>query len=575
MIAVQERKTASAQNPAAVDGGVKTFRLEVGEGADFVLVLRDALKICRAEGVERLVLPEGTHHLYPQFAGEKYLFISNNDEGLKRIAFDLEGFENLEIDGRGSLLIFHGFILPFVISRSANITVRNLRIDWDRTFHTEAIVVADGGSYLDLRIGEESPYRVEHGKLLLTGDDGYVYKITNALEFDVARRETAFKVYDNYDIGRHHRAEEVSPGVVRFFAEFKEPRPQVGNVFALIDEDRRCPGITISRSANILIEGVTIHHAGGMGFIGQLSSDVTLRHCAVKPPPNSRRMISTRADATHFVCCRGHILLEDCEFSHQLDDPGNFHNVYTPIVQRLSERSVIVRLKHFQQRGLEPYVPGHLVEFVKSASLEQDSGYELARVEVLNRDHTLLEFAESLPAHIGKDWAAGSLHWVADVTVRRTKVHSNRARGYLVTSGGKALFEENYFHSPGAAILIEGDADYWYEAGAVSDLVVRNNVFDNCNYGVWGRATIDINPQIKPEHRQAQRFHHNIRIEGNEFRTFHPEILKAHCVNGLAFRGNSIRFTNDYPCAEKLEPHLDWAHCSRVDISNNVVENEK
>jgi hypothetical protein len=45
----------------------------------------------------------------------------------------------------------------------------------------------------------------------------------------------------------------------------------------------------------------------------------------------------------------------------------------------------------------------------------------------------------------------------------------------------------------------------------VEDLEIRNNFFDNCNYGVWGKALIDITPQIKPEHRGVP-FHKNIRI---------------------------------------------------------------
>jgi len=556
---------------ADVNGASSTHWLKIGEGVDAVTAIREALEKCRAEGIERLVLPPGVHHLHRAFAREEYLFISNNDEGLKRIAFFLDGFENFEIDGQGCLLMCHGFILPFVVSRSSRITLRNFRIDWHRTFHSEGVITGVGENYVDLKIAEQFPYEIEHGRLVFTGEGSDTYKINNALEFDSKRRETAFQVYDNYEIGKRHRAEELAPGHVRFHAEFLKPEPQVGNVLALIDEDRHCPAITISRSANVLLEKVSLHHAGGMGVIAQLSSDVTLRHVTVAPAPGSERMISLRADATHFVCCRGDILFEDCEFSHQLDDPGNFHNVYTPIVHRVSQRGLIVCLKHFQQLGLEPYEAGHLVEFVQRASLLQDSGYELAAVKVLNKDHTLLEFAEILPEHVGPGWAVGSLHWVADVTVRRTKVHSNRARGYLVTSGGKAIFEDNYFHSPGAAILIEGDADHWYEAGAVSDLIVRNNIFENCNYGVWGRAIIDINPKIQPEHRAEQRYHHNIRIEGNEFRTFHPEILNAHCVNGLTVRGNTIRFTDDYPHNGEREPRIVWEHCSRVEVSKNEV----
>lgn len=538
--------------------------------ADATLWIQHLLSLIRNGGYRRLVLPNGTYHFHPAFAMEEYLFISNNDEGLKRIAFFLEDWNDIEIDGQNSLLIFHGLMLPFVFRRCCNVTLRNLRIDWERSFHSEARVVEVGDGHVDLEIDPVLyPYKIERGTLQFTGEHGMLLDVDNILEFDAARRETAFQVRDNYDMATRHTAEELAPGRIRFRAEFSEPRPKVGNILALIDERRLCPGITITRSRDVLCENVTLHHAGGMGFIAQLSHNVTLRHCRVSPSPEKGRMISLRADATHFVCCSGHLLLEHCELSHQLDDPGNFHNVYAPIVQRLSPHSVIVRMQHYQQWGLELFEAGHRVEFVEAASLARQTGNEITSVKRLNREHTLLEFRQ--PVVYGPGWAVGSLHWVAHVTVRHTSVHSNRARGFLVTTNGKAVFEDNYFHSPGAAILIEGDAKYWYEAGAVEDVLIRRNTFENCNYGVWGRATIDINPAIEPEHRAMQRFHRNIRIEENEFITFHSNLLRAHCVDGLSLSNNHIRWTTDYPATERSERLFVCEDCSDVRMVHNTV----
>ena len=66
------------------------------------------------------------------------------------------------------------------------------------------------------------------------------------------------------------------------------------------------------------------------------------------------------------------------------------------------------------------------------------------------------------------------------------------------------MVEDNHFHNPGAAILIAGDANYWFEAGAVRDVTIRNNHFDNCNYGVWGQACIEISPEIEPANRAGR-----------------------------------------------------------------------
>lgn len=66
--------------------------------------------------------PAGQLRMRPDRAVEKYQFISNNDESLKRIAFDLVGMRDFEIDGNGTELLFTASS-----RRSASKTVRTLR----------------------------------------------------------------------------------------------------------------------------------------------------------------------------------------------------------------------------------------------------------------------------------------------------------------------------------------------------------------------------------------------------------------------------------------------------------------
>ncbi len=68
-------------------------------------------------------------------------------------------------------------------------------------------------------------------------------------------------------------------------------------------------------------ENVIVHHAGGMGFLFENCSNVDLYKCVVEPSGN--RMVSTTADATHFVGCRGKVSLRNCVFHNQLDDAMN------------------------------------------------------------------------------------------------------------------------------------------------------------------------------------------------------------------------------------------------------------
>jgi len=90
--------------------------------------IRAALSHCARIRAARLILPGGELRIRPDLAVEKYQFISNNDEGLKRIAFDLVGLQDFTIEGADTKLLFTGFVSPFNLERCRNITIRNLSI---------------------------------------------------------------------------------------------------------------------------------------------------------------------------------------------------------------------------------------------------------------------------------------------------------------------------------------------------------------------------------------------------------------------------------------------------------------
>lgn len=71
---------------------------------DAMPAIREALDYCREVKAEKLVLPKGTLCIKADKAYEKYQFISNNDESLKRIAFELEGMQNFTVEGQDTKL---------------------------------------------------------------------------------------------------------------------------------------------------------------------------------------------------------------------------------------------------------------------------------------------------------------------------------------------------------------------------------------------------------------------------------------------------------------------------------------
>lgn len=256
----------------------------------------ETVRLCRQKNASRLSIPKGIYHFYPDYAIEKCVYISNNDGGIKRIAFDLSDMSNLEIDGNGSQFIFHGFITPFLLENTRNITLKNLSIDYARTFHSEGKILAAYGDSIDVRFSSAYPYKVDHSVLTFIDERNNEYPWTSLLEFDPVKRETAYKVVD-YWCGPHVRVKELSKGVIRVY--YPGVRATVGNVMVFGAAHRLVPAFILSGCNNISFSDINIYHCGGMGIVAQMSRDILIDHVNVTPAPQGGRVVSLTADATH------------------------------------------------------------------------------------------------------------------------------------------------------------------------------------------------------------------------------------------------------------------------------------
>lgn len=555
---------------AALAGGTldaSLFGAFPDDGKDDTLAVRAALTQAKKQGAAKLVFPKGRYDFYPDKAFERYQFISNNDEGLKRIVFPLDGMKGFEIDGQGADFLFHGYLSPVTVDNCRDIVLRNFTVDYERTFHSEGKILAVTNTYADVEIATNYPYSVENGILKFhdgkPGKERTLYPVRGLLEFDPVKRETAYQARD-YWLGDEVLAQDLGNRRVRLLREKLKGTP--GNIFVFGPNHRLVCGIAITDSRSVTVEDVTLYHCGGMGVIGQRSHDLFVRRVKVTTPPGKNRIVSLTADATHFVNCGGQVVLEDCLFELQKDDATNVHGIYVRIVERLAPAIVDVKLVHPQQFGFDFIKKGEKLELVKGPALVTYGYPVVKQVERLNKEYTRLTFKDPLPDSVAIGDALAAIGDYAALTIRGCTIRGNRARGILLNSRGPTVVEKNVFHTAGAAILFEGDARFWYEQAGVSDCVIRDNLFDNCNYGVWGQALIECRAGIEPAYRAESRYNKNIRITGNTIRYFHPAILGFYSVQGLTFTGNTLEKTDAYPQWKPDAPRFVTADCDSVSI---------
>ena len=550
------------------------------DGSDTTPSVRAALEKVRSGKATKLTFPPGRYDFHPERASEEYLFVSNNDEGLKRIAFPLTGMKGVEIDGGGATFVFHGYTVPFLIDKSSGITLRNFSVDFSRPFHSEGKVLAITPDHVDLEFTNEYPHEIRNGVLVFT--DGQkangpattvtsgevLYPYGSLLAFDPVKLETAFMAKDRYKVGDGIAADKLGPDRVRL--KIPDISAKAGDVLVFSPKNRDVPGIVISDSSGIQLTDVTLHHCGGMGVIAQRSEDLFVKKLRVTPPPGGARIVSLTADATHFVNCKGRIELVDCLFEQQKDDATNIHGLYAKITNILSPNRFEVTLIHPQQAGVDFIKAGTRLELNDGPSLKEEGFATVKSVERINKHRTIVEIEGTLPASVTLgDSVADADANTAEVLMRGCVLRGNRARGILLGSRGKTIVEGNTFHTPGAAILFEGDSRFWFEQAGVRDVVIRGNTFDNCNYGVWGTGCIQVGSGIADEFRSTSRYNRNIRIENNLFRAFsNLPLLSMYSVDGLTFTGNRLERTTAYPAPEAGE----WKMFNITDSDNVKLE---
>ena len=533
---------------------------------DAMPAIRVALADCALKKASTLVLPGDTLNIKPTQAFEEYQYISNNDPSMKRIAFQLQDVKDFTIDGNGTVLLFSGHISPFNLERCSGITVKDMTIDFKRAFVSEGRITAVGKGFFEVEFPEYYNITFREGNLVFRDENNETYPYSNLLEFDPVRKEVAYHVHDYWIWTESSQAEQVVPGRYRFHRD-DYGDGTVGNVMAFGASYRNNPAFTLLDCDGFNLVDVKLYNCCGMGVIAQSSKDIELLRMDVEPTPGSDRVISISADATHFVNCKGYIRMIDCIFRGQKDDATNVHGWYMAVDKVLAKDKLLLRWRNSGQYGVEFIKPGMTLELVDSQTMETYSRMKVKEVNYLNCEYAEVTFDGILADKTQPGDVVAEDDGYPDVLISGCYIGNNRARGLLIGSRGKVVIEKNTFHSPGTAILFEGDGRYWYEQSGVRDVVIRDNVFDNCMYGSasWGSAVIAVGSGI-PD-KEHSRYHKNILVENNVFKGFDHRIVNLYCVDGFTFRNNKIEFSDaDYPAFGKPEDRFIFKNCDNVKV---------
>lgn len=465
------------------------------------------------------------------------MFVSNSmdSDEPKPVGIMIEGFKHLRLQGGGvdgdakTTILYDGKMVEIFNDHSEDVTFTGLVFDLKRPTVSEIRVLETGLSNAVIQVAEGSDYTVIDGKFCWRGDWGpgaFCQKLDikegRCRRFPTPRGWTPEGQMDA-------TATDLGGRKVRLDYPNGGSGLETGHQYHFRNIKRDSVGVHNSRSKDIVFRDCDFYALTGMGLVSQFTENLTFQRVNVAPPRDSIRTCPAWADIFQFSNCKGRILVEDCRLSGMQDDAINCHGTYLRIVEKAGDNRILVRFMHPQTYGFAAFVPGDEVAVVCGPKIREYEGNPRRKVKAVERisDRDWMLTLDGEVPRFGENDVINNTTWHPDITVRGNHFSVAPVNGFLLTTSGKAIVENNTFHRCRAyAISMSADSLKWFESTPVRDVLIRGNTFIEC--GVWVDPAIEA---VQPE----EPIHENIRIIDNEF---DGAGINAKGVRNLTITGN-------------------------------------
>lgn len=466
--------------PCFVNAAPITSRIELSnfgavpnDGEDDSASLVAAMKYCRENPGTTLLIAPGIYNYTNELAKEiEYNAVSGaygedvqgqlfKPDAPYVTALDLRGSRDITIVADGATILLEGWYEVITLERAENIHLKGLTIDYKRPPNTVGTIIDVQPSYFDMEFDPEY-------YSFLTN------QVTGRVHFHDVQQQRL------YLTGGITGKTLLTNSTVRIFTE--RP-PNLGDACILRHSGHYRPAIMIKNAAEILVEDVRIHAQPGMGIVGHMSENITLRNLQVIPKAGG--VISTNTDATHFTSCTGTLIIEHSKFGGQGDDCTNIHNYYYTLMQDVNHPEWIeLKIANADLHALSLDYPslGDTLALVFRENLIPHKEFVVKEVAVSEeRWQVRVKLDMAVPGPIENFYMTNQTKRPA-VKIRNNTVRSHLARAFLIKSSAVEITGNVMQSSTGTAIQLGAEAS-WRESGPVSNVLVANNWIVDCGYG--------------------------------------------------------------------------------------------
>jgi hypothetical protein len=539
---------------------VKVNALKLGPGDKVVIapgVMHETLQP-NAAGMQAkpavIQFTPGRHEFRADRAALLSYFVSNSADAPEKprpVGILVKNARHLQfLGGNNSEIWFGDRMTELINDHSENITYAGLNFDMVRPTVSEFRVLETSANSVVIQVAEGSTYTIEKGRFAWSGDLGPGWTMVQEA-LPGAGKCWRLGKWDPFSTAE---AEDLGGGRVRLSFKNGVGEMAAGRQFQFRNVERDTASAVNTRSKDIVFRDCNFYALPGMAIVSQFTENITFQRVNVVPRPGTIRTCPAWADCFHFSGCRGNVIIDSCNFSGTQDDPINVHGTHLRLIERTGPNQVLVRFMHPQTYGFAAFQPGDEINFVSHVNLRAYASGKVTAIEKRTDKDWVLTLVDAVP-QFAPDDVVDNISWYPNLTIRNCSVRLDSCRGFLITTRGTVLVENNTFYrTTMSAIDIADDANSWFESGPVRDVTIRGNKFIQC-----GNPVIRIMPEnhtAKPD----EPVHMNIRIHDNFFDLAAGAAVAAKSVRGLTITGN--RFTTNVVPVEQQA-------CTEVVVDRN------
>lgn len=521
----------------------------------------------------KILIPPGTYRFYP-----------TSD-------LLLDGVNNVTIDGQGAEFIFtrlRSGTEHFFINNSSKLAFKNLKIDYD----VPTAPIAN--------LGQVQNFTVTTNGSVKTSDFDITFPDLNATQtLQLTQSNVKWQYMHPFDSVRLVKTDAeknaIPASTVLTFSNVSGNSMHVSLPIALklVNGGYYCVQhlyydmtvFKISDSNNLLFDTVTIYSNPGMGWLtSSKSHHLKLYNCAITRRAGGRNPLTTSADGFHVNESQGNIEINTCTFTGSGDDTINIHdNCWQGGIDFANSGSYSFRLLNCPKNRLR-IEPGSVLEFFKPdyspISTPNNVKLTVASVTYVGGNsgyaadtYADVTFTTAPPASISGLTIVRNLTFGnTNVRIAGCSITYTNGRAILL-SADNATIESNYIRNVFSTPIqfhTEIVDNLWAEGHGASNVIVRNNTFENDNaHGRWDGAIIYAGASI-PWGMPTNPLFQTLLIHNNVFYNCPGPSMFFNSSKNVIARNNDIRISQTPPGVTRYSASIKVATSSYLALGGNT-----